>query len=316
MEQPLISICIPAYKNEEYLIRLLDSIKKQNFNSYEVVICDDSPNDALRLVVDKYKMNLSITYFRNLTPLGSPANWNKSIELARGKWIKIMHDDDWFAYNDSLQKFANYTQNTNSDFIFCGFFNVDLSHDKKTKHLISKLNLSRLIKNPLYLFRTNYIGHPSTTLIRNSNVEWFDEKLKWVVDFEFYIRQLKSNKNIISIPEALINIGISNAQITKSVFRNPIVEIPENLYILNKIGLDSFRYIYLYDYYWRLLRNLGLRSEIELRKYLPQAQTIPSVIIDMISIQKLVPSGILKIRPVSKIIMTFGWLCFMTKRNK
>jgi hypothetical protein len=137
-----------------------------------------------------------------------------------------------------------------------------------------------------------------------------------VVDFEFYIRQLKSKKNIVSIPEALINIGISNAQITKSVFRNPIVEIPENLYILNKIGLDSFRYIYLYDYYWRLLRNLGLRSEIELRKHLPQAQTIPSVIIDMISIQKIVPSGILNIRPVSKIIMTFGWLCFMTKRNK
>jgi glycosyltransferase involved in cell wall biosynthesis len=42
---PLISICIPAYKRTEFLQRLLDSIDIQTFKNFEVIVTDDSPGN-------------------------------------------------------------------------------------------------------------------------------------------------------------------------------------------------------------------------------------------------------------------------------
>ena len=44
-------------------------------------------------------------YYKNIKVLGTPENWNESIRKAKGAWIKLMHDDDWFANENSLQKF-------------------------------------------------------------------------------------------------------------------------------------------------------------------------------------------------------------------
>ena len=91
MEQEIIvSICIPAYKRADFLERCLDSILQQSFQQYEIVITDDSPTDELKSLSGKDER---IVYVKNEQPLGSPANWNKAISLARGKYIKIMHHD-------------------------------------------------------------------------------------------------------------------------------------------------------------------------------------------------------------------------------
>ena len=91
---PFISICIPAYKRADYLDRLLKSIAVQSFKNFEVIITDDSPDESLLLLTQLYKKQLPIYYKRNLEALGTPENWNEGIRLARGQWIKIMHDDD------------------------------------------------------------------------------------------------------------------------------------------------------------------------------------------------------------------------------
>ena len=124
----LFSICIPAYKRPENIDRLLSSILIQTFNDYEVIITDDSGDDSLKDVLEKYS-NLPIKYFRNEKPLGTPANWNYSISLAKGEWIKIMHEDDWFADERSLAFFAEATSK-NKKIYFLSIFQC-LSHWKK-----------------------------------------------------------------------------------------------------------------------------------------------------------------------------------------
>ena len=68
---PLISICIPAYKNPEFLMRLLNSIHMQRYKDYEVVITDDTPDDSLKPVVDQFKEVLPLNYIKNKVELGS-----------------------------------------------------------------------------------------------------------------------------------------------------------------------------------------------------------------------------------------------------
>jgi len=307
---PEISICIPAYKKLDYLDRLFKSIANQSFKDFEIIVSDDTPSDEIHVLCEKYKSVFTLKYIKNEIALGSPANWNAAIKMASGKWIKIMHNDDWFADENSLQMFADATLNNNDcDFFFSGFSNCGSKGIMNT--FIPNTQLSKkLRKSPLILFKKNYIGHPSTTLIRNTNMDWFDEKIKWVVDFEFYIRVINSRK-FASIPIALINIGIHDDQITKEAFRNKSIEIPETIYLLDKLGLSALNKIYVYDYYWRLFRNLSIRRFDDFDYLLPDAQ-VPSKIKDMLKFQFKIPLVILNIGILSKFFMT---LSFLKERN-
>jgi glycosyltransferase involved in cell wall biosynthesis len=284
-EVPAISVCIPAYKNKAYLKRLLDSVSRQQFRDFEVVITDDSPDEEVRQLADAYQNSFPLVYHKNKEPLGSPANWNKAIGLAKGEWIKMMHDDDWLADEKSLGLFYEATLQGNASFIFSGFVNQELETGSRHPFVIRKMDEELLRKNPLYLFRTNYIGHPSTTLIRNNRKEWFDPTIKWVVDIEFYMRVLREGAGFMAIHQPLVYIGVGAEQITQQVFRNPAVEIPENLYLLQKLGLDALNYIFVYDYYWRLVRNLRMGSTSEMEHYLT-AGFVPLPVQRMIRLQQ------------------------------
>ena len=97
MSSFLISICIPAYKRTDFLQRLLDSISIQTFPDFEVIVSDDSPDEAVGRLCAQYSSRFTLHYFRNERSLGTPENWNAAVKQAGGTWIKIMHDDDWFA---------------------------------------------------------------------------------------------------------------------------------------------------------------------------------------------------------------------------
>jgi glycosyltransferase involved in cell wall biosynthesis len=299
---PFISICIPAYKNTEFLRRLLNSIAIQTFKDFEVIITDDSPDESLTEVIKKYQPQFKLQYYKNATALGTPANWNLAISKASGEWIKVMHHDDWFAHEASLSLFAESAKSSDSKniLIFSGFNEIKNNHQKNS-YIISAVEKKLLKKSPLNLLKKNFIGHPSTTLIKNNISQWYDNNIKWVVDIEFYIRYLKDS-GFITINKALINIGISNEQVTKQAFRNPNIEIPENLYLLKKLGAGSLDNIFVYDYYWRLFRNLNITNFHQLQSYSGNIQ-IPSKIIKMLQIQFKIPPRVLKIGVLSKIFM-------------
>lgn len=308
--QPLISICIPVYKNEILLERLLDSIKIQTFTDFEVIITDDSPDQNILSLCESYTASFPLSYSWNVTPLGSPANWNFAISKAKGDWIKIMHGDDWFTSESSLYSFAEATKK-NIDFIFSAYSNINLEDNLCTISKLSMLELALLEKSPYNLFKKNFIGHPSTTLIRKIQTQIiYDENIKWVVDFDYYIRFLSTNNNFIYLKLPLINIGIHDNQVTKSSFRVKEVEIPENIYLLNKLGIRHLKNIFVYDYYWRLCRNLDMRKPEDIIPYVSLA-LVPAPILEIINIQSKIPKFILKKAVFSKLAMSLAY----TKNN-
>ncbi len=303
---PLISLCIPAYKNVAYLKVLLASIENQTFKNYEIIITDDSPNNDVEKIAIEFAVRMPITYKKNIPAKGSPGNWNAGIALAKGEWIKIMHDDDWFASSESLTEYAlAIDNNPQASFIFTQFCDYENGVLKQINR-ISKQTLNRIIKNPLYLFKKNFIGNPSNVLLKNKLSEYYDEKLKWVVDFEFYIRCLQKLE-IAYIPKVLINIGYNNDQITKAVFRNRQVEIPENIYMLNKLGLTVLKNIIVFDYYWRLFRNLDIRHIEEVEESI-EGNHLPHELKSMLAFQFKIPLRILKIGVFSKTFMFIAYI--------
>ncbi len=306
-EFPLISICIPAYKRIDYLKTLLDSIAIQTFKNYEIIITDDSPDNKVEEFTNNYQTIKNINYHKNQTPLGTPENWNEAIRKATGKWIKLMHDDDWFANENCLQLFAEETiKNPTCSFFFSAYKNIQEDTKVEKTVLLGAISRWLLSLSPLNLFKTNFIGNPSCTLIRRDMKQFYDAGFKWVVDFEYFIRCLRQTKNFYYIDSVLINISINKDQVTKSAFRVHKVEIPENQLMIQKFGFNILRNIFVYDYYWRFYRNLNIRSEIAVREYSDYA--LHPLLKQMINFQKKIPARILSIGIISKAFMSANYL--------
>lgn len=303
-----ISICIPAFRRPQNIERLLKSIKDQTFKDYDIIITDDSMDDSLKSIIEKYS-HLPLYYYKNRTPLGTPANWNFGISKAKGEWIKIMHDDDWFVDNESLKFFAEETEK-GERFIFSRYNNV-FDTGETSQPSFPPIWRKRIVSNPHTLLARNVIGPPSVTLIHHTIKEKFDTLMKWRVDIDFYIRILEKERSYTVIEKKLINVGISASQVTNLCINVPEVELSEGLLLLNKHGVNPLRNILLYDAWWRILRNVNVRNENQLKEYV-SGKIWPKLIVYMVKHQSIISPKLLRMGPVSKLAML---LSYFVNRN-
>ena len=305
---PFISICIPAYKHVEYLQRLLDSVLRQTYTDYEIVITDDSPDSSVAELVEKYQSGKDIRYYKNAQPLGTPENWNEAVRKASGEWIKIMHNDDWFATENALQVFYdNIQQHPDAVFFFSAFQNIEADSGKAEVVKLSFADKKFFESNPYHLLKKVYVGNPSCTLVKRDLNIWYDKRYKFIVDFDYYIRVIQQTKMPVYIDEVLLNIGFHSEQVTGYTKYNPAVQLPENITFLNEQKTDILKYIVVFDYYWRLVRNLKINSEEKLKSFLGDIKPNRKISF-MVNFQKRIPYFLLRAGVVSKFFMTVCYL--------
>lgn len=311
VNKPYISICIPTYNQPALCERLLGSITEQTFKDYEVIVTDDSPNDAIRSLCERYNdvHGLKIKYYKNQTCLGSPGNWNQAISYATGKYIKIMHHDDWFKEKGSLTSFFKATKEYPS---VCFFFSAcDAFRDGTTYWFTHAPNekIDLLEKDNEYLFLQNIIGAPSTTLIKREFIGFFDTRLKWVVDVDFYISILKRNK-FIYIPEVLVCINAdSPQQVTKECIQNREVNVFEWIYLYNKLDRPlRWRYV---KFFGGLFKQYDIvRSEWEKYRVGNKVWFI-LLIVEYYNNYLLIYEKF-----IQKVVKTLKWFSFFKKATK
>lgn len=245
-----VSICIPAYNQVKYLRQTIDSVLNQTFTDYEIIITDDSPTDIVLDLVQEYQSKCKIQYYKNTIPLGSPENWNEAIRLSKGEYVKIMHHDDYFTDENSLFEFVKMLdENPNSDFAFGATLIIDIKKDKTRIHCPTKVQIRNLCQDPYVLFLGNFIGPPSSVIHRRNVDLIYDKNLIWVVDFDFYIRNLVNNQFFIfsNIP-LITNISGDIHNVTRLCENVKSVEIQEYLYLFNKISKKRNIFIFRKTY--------------------------------------------------------------------
>jgi len=98
---PDVSICIPAYNTARWIVRAVESALSQTYRSLEVVVVDDASTDGtLERVRELHDPRIRL--YSNLRNLGHSGNWNRSLTLARGRYIKFLCADD-VLYPDCLE---------------------------------------------------------------------------------------------------------------------------------------------------------------------------------------------------------------------
>jgi glycosyltransferase involved in cell wall biosynthesis len=241
---PKVSICIPTYKQVEFLKRTLQSIAIQTFSNYEIIICDDSPDDSVYDLINTFGFNGRLKYYKNEKNLGSPENWNETIKYATGEYIKMLHHDDFFTDEFSLAKFVTLlNSNPSAHFGFSSSIGWDTEVNHKYLYKPKRSLIDNMVKDPNVLYLGNLIGAPSATIFRRTLSQRFDNNLKWLVDTDFYIRAIKESIMVAYIPEPLISIarGIEN-QMTEKCLSDKNTIVKENLYLFEKLNDQRIKF--------------------------------------------------------------------------
>lgn len=91
---PRVSVIIPTYNRENYVVKALDSVLNQKFKDYEIIVVDDgSTDDTKKIVINKYGHRLRYIYQENS---GVSAARNTGIKVAKGEWLAFLDsDDEW-----------------------------------------------------------------------------------------------------------------------------------------------------------------------------------------------------------------------------
>jgi glycosyltransferase involved in cell wall biosynthesis len=99
----LFSIIIPTYNRAHLILNTLDSVTKQNFSDFELIIVDDGSTDDTREIIEKYIQGNELKnchyFYKTNGERGAARNYG--ITKANGQWITFLDSDDIF-YNNHL----------------------------------------------------------------------------------------------------------------------------------------------------------------------------------------------------------------------
>lgn len=95
---PHVSIGLPVYNGEKYVVEALDSLLAQTYEDFEIVISDNASTDrTVEICRDFEARDPRIRYCRNEWNLGAAANFNRSFELSKAPLFHGSSHDDLYA---------------------------------------------------------------------------------------------------------------------------------------------------------------------------------------------------------------------------
>ena len=130
-----LSVIIPVYNVEVYIEKCLDSIARQSYNDFEVIIIDDGSTDHSSQIISRYIRSDSRFFLFQQVNRGVSAARNTGLKMARGEYITFVDPDDWID-KDMYSIMLKGAFQDNYDIIICNWF-VANEDGTISKHLIS-----------------------------------------------------------------------------------------------------------------------------------------------------------------------------------
>ena len=198
MTNPMVSVCIPTYRGASVLADTINSVLSQTYPHFELVIVNDNSPDNTDDIVASYN-DPRIRYARNETNLGPQENWNKCLELAQGKYFKLLPHDDLLEA-DCLEKQVSLLEEDTAKEIALVFGSRAILDPQGRVFMtrgLPRTKPGRIDKHALIQrcirAGTNLIGEPGNGLFRRelvSKVGGYDATYPYLVDLDYWFRVL------------------------------------------------------------------------------------------------------------------------------
>src|SRR5258708_15157639 len=116
---PAVSFVVPCYNLGHLLGECVDSILRQTYDNFEVLIMDDCSPDNTEEIARSFQ-DPRVKYVRNDSNLGPLPNYNKGISLTRGKYVWLISADDYLRRPYVLQRYVELLEkNPHVGYTFC-----------------------------------------------------------------------------------------------------------------------------------------------------------------------------------------------------
>jgi glycosyltransferase involved in cell wall biosynthesis len=232
---PEISICIPTYefkgKGVKYLADIFDSLRKQTFQDFDIVISDHSEDNVIHDFCEEISKEFSIIYLKNPNDRGfQGSNINCVMENAEGRILKLLMQDDLFVDDKALEKIKKGFDETNCKWLFHGFTHTT---DGIETHRDCVPNWCDMV-----LEGRNLLGSPSCVAILNKTKMYLDTNLKLLVDTEFYHRMRIENGMPYIIPDILIANREHDDRTSNNIQYDTRIDHPEGSWLVDSKELD------------------------------------------------------------------------------
>lgn len=193
-----VSVCIPTWRGAAFIGATIESVLAQTHGDFELLIVDDNSPDDTHAVVARYT-DPRIRYVRNDSNRGAEGNWNRCIELARGRYFKLLPHDDLLAPDCLQSQVAVLKDDVRRSVALV--FGMRRIVDARGRHIIDRKPLrtppgvidgERLVRRCVRA-GGNLIGEPGNGLARSDDVHAlgrFDGRYPYVIDLDFWFRLL------------------------------------------------------------------------------------------------------------------------------
>src|SRR6185369_6224867 len=93
IHRPQVSLCIPAFNGASFIGATLESIMRQSFADFEVIVADDRSTDRTLAAIQPFLTDPRFRLLQNGSNLGMAGNWATVLSHARGKYVKLLGQD-------------------------------------------------------------------------------------------------------------------------------------------------------------------------------------------------------------------------------
>lgn len=222
MKSELISIIIPVYNGEKYIRDCVETIFKQSYNNYELIIVNDGSTDNTRAILETFKDKRLKLY--NVKNGGVSRARNYGLKMAQGEFVLFVDADDILADN-ALEVLINQERRTKADIIR---FNGYIENSNKT---YTKLEMP-IESGTIYNSKkdkdkiVDIFNSPKKSLrcyspllfLKNVELILFNTNLTYLEDKVFYLaNMLDGNKNILFINDCLYYYRYNDQSKTKNI---------------------------------------------------------------------------------------------------
>lgn len=116
----LVSIVMPAYNCEKYILEAINSVIAQTYQNWELLVIDDGSTDnTLQIINEMGKKDARIKPLQNEKNMGVSATRNRGIDLASGDWIAFLDSDDMWD-TTKLEKQLKVAEKHSAEFLYTG----------------------------------------------------------------------------------------------------------------------------------------------------------------------------------------------------
>lgn len=182
MNSPFFSVILPTYNRANMIGKAIDSVLKQHYPNWELLVVDDGSTDNTKQVVEAYN-DARIRYIYQQNAERSAAR-NNGIANAKGQYVCFIDSDDYY-FDNHLSAFQNYIQENNvGDAFLYALTAVDLDGQ-----IIKVPHQPVQTSNNIEFFILNVVGIPRACIARNIlNKHKFNPAVSIGEDTELWVR--------------------------------------------------------------------------------------------------------------------------------